>query len=153
MRQTHSEFSERCLFCTVEVNVADVSRLAKAVEHHIVAIRLSIAFQSSKAHTLEHTHAYKSNISLLMSIEDSENENDRFQLAFKTEGVEGDKTTKIPIAVAFIRKLIGTPVLTPLGTITNNYQLAIPIPRYKRVQTVSQIRDRTEHPEYLPLIT
>lgn len=135
-----SELDGADLFCTVEVNVADVSLLAKAAKHLIVAIRLSIAFQSSKAHTLEHTHAYKSNVSLLMlSIEDSENENDRFQLPFKTEG---DKTTKIQIAVPFIRNLIGTPVLTPLGTITNNYRLAVRIPRYERVQL--SVRSETE---------
>lgn len=58
----------------------------------------------------------------MLSIEDSENENDRFQLAFKTEG---GKTTKIPIGVLFIWKLTGTPVLTPLDTMTNNYQLAV----------------------------
>lgn len=83
----------------------------------------------------------------MLSIEDSENENDRFQLAFKTEGLEGDKTTKIPIDVLFFRKL---------GTITNNYQLYVPIPRYKCVQTVSvgsETKHRAFFPEYLALIT
>lgn len=137
MGQKHSDFSECCLFCTVEVNVADVSCWAKAVKPHIVAIQLSIAFQSSKAHTLEHTP--------MLSTEDSENENDRFQLAFKSEGVEGDKTTKMPIDVLFIQKL---------GIITNNYLLYITIPRYKHVQTVS-VGSETKHsiPQYLALIT
>lgn len=71
----------------------------------------------------------------MLSIEDSENENDRLQLAFKTEGAEGDKTTKIPTDVLFIWKL---------GTITDNYQLYVTIPRYKRVQTVS-VGSETKH--------